>query len=88
MGLKEIARCDKIRVAERGESEGGLVRSPSDSQGNGLPPNKIAQKCVQNNGCTSHQNLKEVLELCLEEYSGAVEDLPRFVGLQQIEVAG
>ena len=35
-----------------------------------------------------HQNLKEVLELCLEEYSGAVEDLPRFVGLQQIEVAG
>ena len=34
------------------------------------------------------QNLKEVLELCLEEYSGAVEDLPRFVGLQQIEVAG
>lgn len=34
------------------------------------------------------QNLKEVLELCLEEYSGSTEDLPRFVGLQQIEVAG
>jgi len=34
-----------------------------------------------------HANLKEVLELCLEEYQGAVEDLPRFVGLQQIEVA-
>jgi len=31
-------------------------------------------------------NLKEVLELCLEEYEGKVEDLPRFVGLQQIEV--
>ena len=35
-----------------------------------------------------HQNLKEVLELCLEEYRGSTEDLPRFVGLQQIEVAG
>lgn len=32
-------------------------------------------------------NLKEVLELCLEEFSGSVDDLPRFVGLQQIEVA-
>lgn len=33
------------------------------------------------------QNLKEVLELCLEEYRGSVDDLPHFVGLQQIEVA-
>ena len=32
-------------------------------------------------------NLKEVLELCLEEYKGETEDLPKFVGLQQIEVA-
>ena len=32
-------------------------------------------------------NLKEVLALCLEEYAGAAEDLPQFVGLQQIEVA-
>lgn len=35
-----------------------------------------------------HQNLKEVLVLCLEEYKGATEDLPRFVGLQQVEVSG
>ncbi len=34
------------------------------------------------------QNLKEVLELCLEEYTGPLEDLPRFVGLQQVELAG
>ena len=33
------------------------------------------------------RNLKEVLELSLEEYSGAQEDLPRFAGLQQIEVS-
>jgi predicted RNase H-like HicB family nuclease len=33
------------------------------------------------------KNLKEVLELCLEEYEGPTEDLPKFVGLQQIEVA-
>lgn len=33
------------------------------------------------------RNLKEVLELCLEEYKGSVKDLPHFVGLQQIEVA-
>ena len=33
------------------------------------------------------KNLKEVLELCLEEYSGNLEDLPHFVGIQQIEVA-
>jgi predicted RNase H-like HicB family nuclease len=32
-------------------------------------------------------NLKEVLGLCLEEYKGSVDDLPRFVGLQQVEVA-
>jgi predicted RNase H-like HicB family nuclease len=32
-------------------------------------------------------NLKEVLDLCLEEYKGSIEDLPRFVGLQQVEVA-
>ncbi len=30
-------------------------------------------------------NLKEVLELCLDE-SAPDEDMPRFVGLQQIEV--
>jgi len=33
------------------------------------------------------QNLKEVLELCLEEYGGTVEDIPQFVGIQQIEVS-
>jgi predicted RNase H-like HicB family nuclease len=33
------------------------------------------------------KNLKEVLELCLEEFKGELEALPRFVGLQQIEVA-
>ena len=32
-------------------------------------------------------NLKEVLELCLEEYKGELDDFPTFVGLQQIEVA-
>ena len=31
------------------------------------------------------RNLKEVLELCVEEQS--IEDLPQFVGLQQIEIA-
>ena len=36
-----------------------------------------------------HGNLKEVLELCLEEArdSGDTTDYPRFFGLQQIEVA-
>ena len=36
-----------------------------------------------------HKNLKEVLELCLEEAlgNGEVIDFPQFVGLQQIEVA-
>ena len=33
------------------------------------------------------ENLKEVLELCLEEYGGSLDDLPKFVGLQQIEIA-
>ena len=35
------------------------------------------------------KNLKEVLELCLEEIgeSGELADFPQFVGLQQIEVA-
>jgi len=36
-----------------------------------------------------YENLKEVLELCLEEVreSGEEVDFPRFVGLQQIELA-
>lgn len=34
-----------------------------------------------------HKNLKEVLSLCLEEYKEAAEDLPIFVGLQQVEIA-
>ena len=34
------------------------------------------------------RNLKEVIELCLEEIKGEIEDLPHFVGLQQIEVVG
>ncbi len=34
------------------------------------------------------RNLKEVLELCLEEYEGDLDDLPRFAGVQLIEVAG
>lgn len=33
-----------------------------------------------------HKNLKEVLQLCMEEFKGSLKDLPRFVGLQQIEV--
>jgi len=33
------------------------------------------------------RNLKEVLELCLGEYEGSSESLPKFVGLQQIEVS-
>ena len=33
------------------------------------------------------ENLKEVLELCLEEFDGREGSLPRFVGVQQIEVA-
>jgi len=32
------------------------------------------------------KNMKEVLELCLKEYKGSLDELPRFVGLQQIEV--
>lgn len=32
-------------------------------------------------------NMKEVLELCLEENDTPLEELPRFVGLQQVEVA-
>jgi len=35
-----------------------------------------------------HRNLEEVLELCVEELKGQkMEDMPRFVGIQQIEVA-
>jgi len=36
-----------------------------------------------------HKNLKEVLELCLEEAreTNEIGEFPQFVGLQQIEVA-
>lgn len=32
-------------------------------------------------------NLQEVIELCLEEHSEELGSLPRFVGLQQVEVS-
>ncbi|MBX7233258.1 MAG: type II toxin-antitoxin system HicB family antitoxin [Caldilineales bacterium] len=32
-------------------------------------------------------NLREVLELCLEELDESFDKLPRFVGLQQLEMA-
>jgi predicted RNase H-like HicB family nuclease len=32
-------------------------------------------------------NLKEVLELCLEDSEIDIDNLPKFVGVQQIEVA-
>ena len=32
-------------------------------------------------------NLKEVIELCLEEQGDIGADIPKFIGLQQIEVA-
>jgi predicted RNase H-like HicB family nuclease len=32
------------------------------------------------------KNLKEVMELCLEEHEGLSENLPKFVGLQQMDV--
>ncbi|MFH0701929.1 MAG: type II toxin-antitoxin system HicB family antitoxin [bacterium] len=34
-----------------------------------------------------NRNLKEVLELCLEENKDLLNSLPRFIGIQQIEVA-
>lgn len=33
------------------------------------------------------ENLKEVIELCLAEYGNDLDELPQFVGLQQIQVS-
>ena len=33
-----------------------------------------------------NQNLHEVVQLCLAELKESVDDLPQFVGIQQIEV--
>jgi predicted RNase H-like HicB family nuclease len=33
------------------------------------------------------KNLKEVLELCLEEQKESLENIPHFVGFQQIELS-
>jgi predicted RNase H-like HicB family nuclease len=33
-----------------------------------------------------HKNLKEVLELCLEELEEPIEDLAEFIGIQQITI--
>jgi predicted RNase H-like HicB family nuclease len=33
-------------------------------------------------------NLKEVLELCLEESGGTFDDLPQVIGLERVDVAG
>jgi predicted RNase H-like HicB family nuclease len=33
-----------------------------------------------------HENLKEVVALCVEEQADTLDDLPAFVGIQQIEI--
>ncbi len=33
-----------------------------------------------------HENLKEVVSLCLEENPGILEEMAQFVGTQQVEV--
>ncbi len=33
------------------------------------------------------ENLREVLELCVQELDGPPDDLPKFIGLQQIEIS-
>ena len=46
--------------------------------------------CAHTQGITLDElqkNLKEVLELCFEEFKDKIEDFPHFVGLQQIEVS-
>jgi len=37
--------------------------------------------------CELKDNLKEVIKLCLEEDPSAINNLPRFEGVQQIEIA-
>lgn len=34
-----------------------------------------------------NKNIKEVLELCMEENPDLLKDIPKFIGVQQIEVA-
>ena len=34
-----------------------------------------------------HKNLQEVLDLCLEEFTGSLDDLPKFIGVHQLEVS-
>lgn len=33
-----------------------------------------------------HHNLQEVISLVLEEFDGNLDEIPRFVGIQQIEM--
>ncbi|MCD6508225.1 hypothetical protein J7M22_16605 [Candidatus Poribacteria bacterium] len=54
MKLKERGKFGKIGLAEGGDwRERGYSNLPLIPKVEGYPPNKIAQKCVQNNGCTS-----------------------------------
>lgn len=34
-----------------------------------------------------NKNIKEVIELCIEENPDLLKDMPKFIGVQQIEVA-
>lgn len=46
-------------------------------------------------GCHTHgktidelvKNMKEVIELCMESEKARIDDLPKFVGMQQVEVS-
>jgi hypothetical protein len=68
--------------------EGFIDQTKSDRENLflGIPGSKVIFKRITLPAPTE-ENLKEVLELCLEEHGKGVEDFPQFVGIQQIEVA-
>ena len=52
----------------------------------GIVPGVPGAHSVGNTLDELQANLKEVLELCMEESNGEMDELPQFVGMQQIEV--
>lgn len=59
---------------------------PDTNQYVGIVPGIAGAHTQADNLDQLHSNLKEVLELCLQEQPDLLDDLPRFVGLQQVEI--
>jgi len=69
-----------------GSRASGLWQERRAPQAAQMPPAREPHKRKLSKKGVCRTNMKEVVQLCMEEQGSSADDLPKFVGLQQVEV--